>query len=104
MHPSTAKVAAALHALGVAGQVTELPEPAPTAASIWQNTMGRCAGVMSVRAELAVSGRTGGRSIPGLAGARVGTAVDHDGNLAFIIDLCRGSLRQTDRRSWAGDR
>lgn len=31
MHPSTVKVAAALHALGVAGQVTELPEPAPTA-------------------------------------------------------------------------
>jgi prolyl-tRNA editing enzyme YbaK/EbsC (Cys-tRNA(Pro) deacylase) len=33
MHPSTVKVAAALRALGVAGQVTELPEPAPTAAS-----------------------------------------------------------------------
>ncbi len=33
MHPSTVKVAAALRARGVAGQVTELPEPAPTAAS-----------------------------------------------------------------------
>ncbi|HTT54229.1 MAG TPA: YbaK/EbsC family protein [Streptosporangiaceae bacterium] len=33
MHPSTAKVAAALRALGVAGQLTELPQPAPTAAA-----------------------------------------------------------------------
>ena len=33
MHPSTVKVAAALRTLGVASQVTELPEPAPTAAS-----------------------------------------------------------------------
>ncbi|MGP8001247.1 MAG: YbaK/EbsC family protein [Streptosporangiaceae bacterium] len=33
MHPSTANVAAALRTLGVAGQVTELPQPAPTAAA-----------------------------------------------------------------------
>jgi prolyl-tRNA editing enzyme YbaK/EbsC (Cys-tRNA(Pro) deacylase) len=33
MHPSTARVAAALRALGVPGQVRELPEPAPTAAT-----------------------------------------------------------------------
>jgi hypothetical protein len=33
MHPSTVKVTAALRALGVAGPVTELPEPAPTAAT-----------------------------------------------------------------------
>ncbi len=33
MQPSTVKVAAALRALGVAGQVAELPEPAPTAAT-----------------------------------------------------------------------
>jgi prolyl-tRNA editing enzyme YbaK/EbsC (Cys-tRNA(Pro) deacylase) len=33
MHPSAARVADTLRALGVAGQVRELPEPAPTAAS-----------------------------------------------------------------------
>ena len=33
MHPSAARVADALRSLGVAGQVRELPEPAPTAAS-----------------------------------------------------------------------
>jgi len=33
MHPSAEKVAATLHALGVEGQVRELPEPAPTAAT-----------------------------------------------------------------------
>ncbi|MBO0785242.1 MAG: YbaK/EbsC family protein [Actinobacteria bacterium] len=33
MHPSAERVAAALRALGVAGQVTELTEPAPTAAT-----------------------------------------------------------------------
>jgi hypothetical protein len=32
MHPGAQKVAGTLHTLGVAGQVTELPEPAPTAA------------------------------------------------------------------------
>lgn len=32
MHPSAERVAAALRELGVAGQVTELAEPAPTAA------------------------------------------------------------------------
>jgi len=31
-------------------------------------------------------------------------SADHDGNLAFIVDLCRGSLRQTDWRPWVGDR
>jgi prolyl-tRNA editing enzyme YbaK/EbsC (Cys-tRNA(Pro) deacylase) len=33
MHPSAVKVADALRALGVAGSVRELPEPAPTAAA-----------------------------------------------------------------------
>src|SRR5258708_33465926 len=33
MHPSAVNVADALRALGVAGQVRELPEPAPTAAT-----------------------------------------------------------------------
>jgi prolyl-tRNA editing enzyme YbaK/EbsC (Cys-tRNA(Pro) deacylase) len=33
MHPSASKVAAALRELGVAGEVRELPEPAPTAAA-----------------------------------------------------------------------
>ena len=33
MHPSALNVADALRALGVAGQVRELPEPAPTAAT-----------------------------------------------------------------------
>ncbi len=33
MHPSAARVADALRALGVAGEVRELPEPAPTAAT-----------------------------------------------------------------------
>jgi prolyl-tRNA editing enzyme YbaK/EbsC (Cys-tRNA(Pro) deacylase) len=33
MHPSAQKVAEILTTLGVAGQVTELPEPAPTAAT-----------------------------------------------------------------------
>jgi prolyl-tRNA editing enzyme YbaK/EbsC (Cys-tRNA(Pro) deacylase) len=33
MHPSAAGVADALRALGVAGEVRELPEPAPTAAT-----------------------------------------------------------------------
>src|ERR1700728_220846 len=33
MHPSAAGVADALRALGVAGEVRELPEPAPTAAA-----------------------------------------------------------------------
>jgi prolyl-tRNA editing enzyme YbaK/EbsC (Cys-tRNA(Pro) deacylase) len=33
MHPSAEKVAVALRELGVAGEVTELPEPAPTAAT-----------------------------------------------------------------------
>jgi prolyl-tRNA editing enzyme YbaK/EbsC (Cys-tRNA(Pro) deacylase) len=33
MHPSAEKVAGTLHALGVPGQVRELPEPAPTAAT-----------------------------------------------------------------------
>jgi prolyl-tRNA editing enzyme YbaK/EbsC (Cys-tRNA(Pro) deacylase) len=33
MHPSADNVAAALRALGVSGQVRELPEPAPTAAA-----------------------------------------------------------------------
>lgn len=33
MHPSAERVAAALRALGVGGQVRELPEPAPTAAT-----------------------------------------------------------------------
>jgi prolyl-tRNA editing enzyme YbaK/EbsC (Cys-tRNA(Pro) deacylase) len=33
MHPSAAKVAATLHDLGVPGEVRELPEPAPTAAT-----------------------------------------------------------------------
>ena len=33
MHPSAARVAETLRALGVPGQVRELPEPAPTAAS-----------------------------------------------------------------------
>jgi prolyl-tRNA editing enzyme YbaK/EbsC (Cys-tRNA(Pro) deacylase) len=33
MHPNTAKVATALRGQGVAGQVRELPEPAPTAAA-----------------------------------------------------------------------
>jgi prolyl-tRNA editing enzyme YbaK/EbsC (Cys-tRNA(Pro) deacylase) len=33
MHPSAARVAEALRVLGVPGQVRELPEPAPTAAS-----------------------------------------------------------------------
>ena len=32
MHPNAVRVAEALQALGVAGQVRELPEPAPTAA------------------------------------------------------------------------
>src|SRR5260370_37553609 len=33
MHPSAIHVASVLRELGVAGQVTELPEPAPTAAT-----------------------------------------------------------------------
>jgi prolyl-tRNA editing enzyme YbaK/EbsC (Cys-tRNA(Pro) deacylase) len=33
MHPSAEKVAGTLHALGAGGQVRELPEPAPTAAT-----------------------------------------------------------------------
>jgi len=33
MHPSAQKVAETLHALGAGGQVQELPEPAPTAAT-----------------------------------------------------------------------
>src|SRR5258706_16265595 len=33
MHPSVARVAEALRALGVPGQIRELPEPAPTAAT-----------------------------------------------------------------------
>jgi hypothetical protein len=59
--------------------------PAPDGDAIWRRVMSRCDAISGVRAVLAVSGRAGDRSIPGLAGARLATAVTSAGNMALEV-------------------